>query len=282
MYKLMTTMLAFGMVAASQPTEAGGTAVACHGCNSWAKENAARAATSRGKVFVFDAENVEVATYSVHTELLDLRRRHFYREARKVRPDKVLQARWEDYIEAREDVIEYGTINLPQDSEIRSVAGALADPEFASTTIEQYLAEYNHMARLLHTANNVLTRFFQIDLGVIDLKEVVPYVTVKVEFPDGSTMDMEVNFSFNPGNSNLRLELRPAGNAIDSQGRAVPTQALGLRGRTYRDNNGSLQEWMFYARQIGAQVGGARSGSGATMECRVSGSTVYCEVRLAK
>ncbi len=283
MNKLITTLLALTALASSQALLANVQAVSCHGCSDGAKSQAASNATVQGKVLVFDQNRATVATYQVHTEMLDMRPRTTWTEARLVKTDPTLQKRYEDLVSAVNDVADMGTIYLPGDFEIRSAGGALLDPAFSTTAIEDYMNSVNQWIAMHQASMNIVSRLTQLNFGIIDLKDIIKTLTVKVEFPDGSDVSYQIEFSINPGSSNLRVELETFGNAHGPDGRALPTNALGLRGRTFTNHNGSLAEWMAYARALGALVRGTYNGQqGGVMTCVWTAGRTVCTLKTGK
>lgn len=281
MNRLITSVLALTALAASQAVLANTQLISCHGCSSYAKSQAASQATSQGKVLVFDQQRAVISTYAVHTEMLDMRPRTTWTEARLVKTDPTLQKRYEKFVAAYENVAEMGTIVLPPDFEYGSVADAILDPAGSTTAIEDYIANVNRWHFLNQATMNLASRVTQLDFGVIDFSEVVTGLLLKIEFPDSSDMSYNQSYSINPGNSDVRLELTVFGNAHTADGRALPTHLNSLRGRTFNSHNGSIFHWINYVRALGARVRGAENGGEGLktrMVCTVKGSHLECEV----
>lgn len=286
MNKALNHLLALTALAFSPALLADAYGISCHGCSATAKSQAATRVTSDGKVFVFDQHRATVTTYRVQTERLDLLEPFVWTAAIPVSTDPVLKQRYRDFVEAQEDVVEMGTIHLPPDFPIQSVAGALNDPGLATTAIEDYLANENFWFRMNQTLNLLVSQVTQLNLGVVDLGDIVQELLIEVEFPDGSDISYEMKLSLNTGNSDLRIELGSSANAHGPDGRALPTTPSGMRGRSFEDHNGSINEWLEYARGMGIPVvrgGSGGVGGGTTrMTCSVSGSRIVCKLVLVE
>ncbi len=284
MNKTIVHLLALTALASSQALLADVQAISCHGCSNGAKSQAAANATSRGTVYVFDQQRATVSTYSVYSELLDTVPRTTWKQARLVQTDNALQNRYKALVEAQEEVADMGTIYLPPDFVIGSVAHALLDPAQATTAIEDYLATQQQWAALNHALTNLVSRVAQLDLGVIDLKDITKNLIVKVQFPDQSDLSFDLEFSLNTGNNDFRIELTPFGNAHGPDGRALPSHRIGLNGMVFTNHNGSMSAWIEFVRSMGALVRGAGGsrGSKTTMVCEIHGTDIICTVRLVE
>jgi hypothetical protein len=256
-------------------------AIQCNGCSDWQKEQAASSATQQGKVTVFDTTGRSVSRYSVFTEVLDMRPRTTWTSVNRISVDRTLKNLWSNYLESVGGVVHPGVVNLPDDFPMQSVAGALQDPEFTTTAIENHLLSLRTFELLLRNTSAFLSRGLQLNLGLVDLSDIIEAITIEVEFPDGSTMEYTVAFSINQGTGLARLELTPYGNALAADGQPAPTSALGFRNRSFQDRNGSLTEWIALARSHGIPIHGSGS-SGTVMECRVEGNKIVCRVRPAR
>ncbi|MEE4174077.1 MAG: hypothetical protein V2I57_07485 [Xanthomonadales bacterium] len=277
---MKTTVAAAALIFAAH-SFADERAISCNGCSEWQKEQAASRTIQRGKVTVFDDVQASVSRYNVFTEMLDLRPRTTWTSVYRTSVDSGLKQAWSSYVQSVRGVEHPGVVHLPDEFPMRSVAGALQDPSFTTTAIENHLLTLSRFQQLNNSAASLVSRALQLDLGVIDLKDILDAITIEVEFPDGSTMDYTITFSMNQGTGLSRLEVSPYDNAMGPDGLPAPTSALGFRNRTFEDRNGSLMEWISLARSFGIRV--HQSGSNGTiMECRASGSTVVCTVRLAK
>lgn len=277
----MKTILAATALLLSVSASADERAISCNGCSEWQKEQAASRATRQGKVTVFDDEQRSLSRYNVFTEVLDLRPRTTWTSVHRISVDQRLKSLWESYLESVRGVEHPGIATLPDDFPIQSVAGALVDPDFSTTAIEDFLLTVDTIAQLNRTASSLLGRALQLNFGVVDMAKILEAITIEVEFPDGSTMDYTVTFSMNQGTGLSRLELTPYGNARGADGLPAPTSALGFRNRTFQDHNGSLAEWMALARRHGLVVYQGSS-NGTTMECTVQDHEIVCRVRPSK
>ncbi len=275
-FRSSTAALLFSVAAAADER-----AIRCDGCSEWQKEQAASSSTHQGQVTVFDAVGRSVSRYNVFTEVLDVRPRTTWTSVNRVSVDRTLKTRWSSYLESVRGVEHPGVVHLPDDFPMQSVAGALQDPQFTTTAIENHLLGVSTFEQLNRNASSLISRGLQLNLGLVDLSDIIEAITIEVEFPDGSTMEYTVAFSINQGTGISRLELSPYGNALAADGRPVPTNALGFRNRTFQDHNGSLYEWMSLARSLGLVVHQGGS-NGTVMECTVEGRDIVCRVRPAK
>jgi len=271
--------IAATLLLAAHTAGAADRAVTCHDCTDRQLSQAATSATDRGTVHVFDDARAHVQKFRVRTEFIDEIPRTSWTEATAVRTDGQLRSAWRNFIDARDDLMSADPVILPPDFEIRSVAGAIVGGDGATTAIEQYLRSLSQAAQLADMAQALFSRLLNLRVPVIDMQGLIGTTVMTVEFPDGSQGDYRIEMSLNVQTGRSRIELEPHGNALDSQGRAVPTSALGFRNRTYRDNGGSLFEWISLARLYGINVGG---GQGTVMVCYVSGKTIYCRVKKSK
>jgi hypothetical protein len=260
---------------------AGERAITCHGCSEWQQEQAASRATQQGKVTVFDAAGSSVSRYNVFTELLDVSPRTTWTSVNRISVDPALKSSWRNYLESVRGVEHPGVVTLPDGFPMQSVAGALQDPSFTTTAIENHLLRLSAYQQLNRNASSLISKGLQLDLGLVDLADIIEAITIEVEFPDGSTQEYTVAFSLNQGTGLSRLELTPHGNAIAADGQPAPTSALGFRNRTFQDRNGSLAEWISLARSHGVTITGAGSG-GTVMDCKVENNKIVCTVRPAK
>jgi hypothetical protein len=256
-------------------------AIRCDGCSEWQKEQAASQATQQGKVTVFDAAGKSVSRYNVFTEVLDVRPRTTWTSVNRISVDRTLKTLWSSYLESVRGVEHPGVVNLPDDFPMLSVAGALQDPSFTTTAIENHLRSVSAFALLNRNLSSFISQGLRLNLGLVDLADIIQAITIEVVFPDGSSMDYTVAFSINQGTGYARLELEPFGNAMAADGLPVPTSALGFRNRSFQDYNGSLSEWLALARSHGLVVyqGGS---NGTVMECTLEGNNIVCRVRPAK
>ena len=277
----MKTILAATALLLSAGASADERAISCDGCTEWQKEQAASRTTSQGKVTVFDDMARTVTRYNVFTEILDVSPRTSWTSVNRISVDRSLKTLWASYLESVRGVEHPGIVHLPEDFPMQSVAGALQDPTFTSTAIENHLRQVSAFQQLNRNASSLISKGLQLNLGLVDLADIIEAITIEVEFPDGSTMEYTVTFSLNQGTGVSRLELSPHGNALAADGYPAPTSALGFRNRSFQDRNGSLAEWISLARSHGVTIYGANSG-GTVMDCVVEGSKIVCTVRPAR
>ncbi len=253
--------------------------VNCDGCSSWQMSQAARQATTNGIVYVFNGHSGRVDKYRVFSEMLDLYPPTSWTSAARLTTESQLKRAYADYLDAVAGLGFDGVVVLPGDFPVRSVAGALMDPDFASTAIENYLMTLTEQQQLELTLAALASKVLDLNLPIVDLRSIIKAVTLRVEFPDGSSQDYTVDYSMNQGELRSRTELTPHGNAMAADGLPAPTSALGFRNRRFHDNGGSLIEWIALAWSFGVRIGGS---SGTTMECVVDGHTIYCVVSAPK
>ncbi len=276
MHKLIMTTAVLALTGQGALADVRG--VVCDGCNASQTQRAATSATRQGTAYVFDREDGKVDKYTVFTEVIDTRPYTTWTQAIKQKTEKAVRNRFAAYVEASRVARETETIVLPPDFPVRSVAGALGDVGHSTTEIEDYLLSVGPLQMMYDITGSFLGKLIQLNLGLVDIEDIVQAIVYRIEFPDGSWQDYEVSFSLNPHTGKSRMELKPHGNAHTADGRAAPTSALGFRGRTFHDNEGSLFEWIAWARQLGLVV----RGSGSWMRCTVQGNQIICEVRQQK
>lgn len=278
---IATTALALVL---SQAALAETRAVSCDGCSERQMKQLATLADTQGFVYVFNAEDRKVNKYRTETEVLDthsgFRRIQPYTTfttAWKVETEGALKNDWVQYLDALDNLGNLGAsgaIPLPPDFPVRSVAGVLVDPAFATTAIEDYLLTLSEQNQLALNLNTLVSKALDLKLPIVDLRTIIKETTLTFEFPDGSTMDFSVHFSADQNTLVARTELTPLGNARMADGSPVPTSALNFRGRVFTDNGGSLIEWIALARTYNIGT----SGRGTKMECYVDGSHIRCVV----
>lgn len=272
-------LVALSALLASQLALAEYRAGACNGCSSADMKRLATRLVSNGTASIFDAEGGRIETYRVFSQHIPGRTGRTWRNAVLIETDPVLKQAWYDLTDAVQSIGDGGVIVLPPDFPIRSVAGALYDPAFTTTGIENYLRTLPNESQLRLIMSQSLNVLQNLDLQVLDIKSIFASVTLTVVFPDGSRMDFKMEFSVNQLNMESRIELSPAGNARLKDGSPAPTSALAFRNRTFQDNGGSLVEWILFARSLGVKIVTGGGDDGTTMECKVEGSTITCRVK---
>jgi hypothetical protein len=272
-------LFALTALLASQVALAEHRAGACNNCSSADMKRLAMRLVSNGTASIFDGPGSRIETYRVFTTTIEGRTGRTWRSAALIQTDPVLKRAWNDFIDSVDGLGHGGVIQLPPDFPVRSVAGALLDPSYATTAIENHIAGLPGETQLqitMGTLGGVLT---DVKTPFLDMESIIGSVHLTVEFPDGSTMDFTLEFSANQLSLRARTELNPAGNATLADGSPAPTSALGFRDRSFQDNGGSLVEWLLLARSYGVPIVGSGSGDGTTMECKVEGSTITCRVK---
>lgn len=254
-------------------------AVSCDGCSSSQRYQKAVRTIDSGKVYVFNASNARVYKYKVHTELVDSYPYTEWTEAVEVRAEYRLRKAYREYIRSSDSLLEEGRIQLPADFPVKSVAGALLDPGYASTSIEDFLLQQSVYRQLENNLSTLIARVLKAKIPGIDLQLLVDELILTVEFPDGSTMDFVASVSFNTLSGEAKMELNSYGNARLENGKPAPTSLLGFRSLVLNDYHGSLFEWINYARSFGITIGGLPGGgTNTSMECLVAGSVIKCTV----
>ena len=271
-------------LAFSQAALAEVRAVACSGCSEQQMQQLATLADTQGFVYVFNAGDRKVNKYRTETEILDapsgfrtIQPYTTFTTALKVETEPSLKSDWVQYLDALDNLGNLGAsgaIPLPADFPVRSVAGVLVDPAFATTAIEDYLLTLSEQHQLALTLNTLVSKALDLKLPVVDLRTIIKETTLTFEFPDGSTMDFSVHFSADQNTLVARTELTPVGNARMADGSPAPTSAINFRGRVINDHGGSLIEWIALARTFNIGI----SGQGTKMECYVDGSRIHCIV----
>ncbi|MEM1410812.1 MAG: hypothetical protein AAGH19_00535 [Pseudomonadota bacterium] len=272
------TLLAATTLLLSQAVVAEVRGVNCNGCSTAKKEQAAIKAVRQGTVYVFDERRHSVTTYRVFTEVIDVRPYTSWTSAVKIRTDRKLETRYRHYLKSvagLRDAGMGGTIVLPPDFPVRSVAGVLVDPAYATTFLENHLLSLPEHDQAALTLTSLMFRATKLKLPMVDLQDIIASVTLNFEFPDGSSMDFSIEFTVNQLTGRARTELTPEGNAMAEDGRPAPTSALGFRNREFRDNNGSLAEWIALARLFDISIS---DNSGTKMTCWVKGNEIFCTV----
>ena len=195
--------------------------------------------------------------------------------AQPIEPE--LSAAYADWIrDVNELQGETEPIVLPPGFPIRSVAGALLDPPYASTSIEDYLRSLSLYRSLELNFATVIANLVRSNIPLADLSKLLKVVRITVEFPDGSTLDFGVSFSIDAVSGNAEMELESVGNARLENGQPAPTGPMGFAGRTFYDRNGSLAEWVLWAQHFNLVVSGANKGT--VMRCEISDNVIRCEV----
>ena len=276
--RLVTAVLS---LAFSQAVFSETRAVSCNGCSDRQMKQTAAKAANYGFVYVFNASARTVKKYRLATEVVDFRPYTTFTSAWKLPVETPLKNDWVEYLHAVENLVDpgfSGTIALPPDFPVRSVAGALIDPDSSTTAIEDFLLTLPEHHQLALTLNTLTSRALDLKLPLVDLRSVIRETTLTFEFPDGSTMDYSVDFTADQISLAARTELTPEGNARTADGSAAPRSAVAFRGRRFEDNGGSLIEWVSLARSYGIRV----SGRGTSMECYVDNLDIHCVVSIKR
>lgn len=269
--------IGFAMVL-SQEVQADTRGVSCSGCSEAQMNFAARSTTESGIVYVFNDRYRTVNKYQVFSETLGTWPGTSWTTAVKVATEWRLKRDWRSWLEAVEALTEPGTIPLPVDFPVRSVAGVILDPAHATTSIEDFLMNLSGHEQAILSLNTLVGRLTRLKLPIVDLRDIVRTITLRFEFPDGSTMDFSVEFSLNQISLRARTELTPEGNARLADGSAAPSSAIAFRNLEFEDNGGSLIEWIELARSYDVTIRNNGSGLPTTMQCWIESSDIHCIV----
>ena len=169
-----------------------------------------------------------------------------------------------------------GDLVLPPGFPVRSVGGALNDPNWSSTHIEDYLFELGTARQSELVLSILITHLVRANIPATDLSGLLTTLVITVVFPDGSQMDYAIHYNQNVLKGEAKMELTADGNARMPDGSPAPTSGGSFAGLTIHDHNGSLQEWILWARSLGLIVSGP--GNGTTMTCKVVGNEIHCTV----
>lgn len=251
-------------------------AIVCDGCSKDTMAERAGEAVHEGTVYVFNHVGARVRKFEVAREILFVVPLTYTVEITPRRTDEALRAAFEDYVMDREDVEDQTVVELPGHFPIRSVAGALVDPAYSSTLIEDYLVQMDQFRRLEASTATLLTYLIRDSIPFVDIGGMLKKITINVTFPDGSSQDYEIYFSTDAISGEARLELEPHGNARMPNGQPVPESPYSFAGKTFWDRNGSLREWIQWASMNGLAVSGGLLGT--KMRCSISGSEIRCTV----
>lgn len=266
-----------GLVGVSGAALATTRAVTCDGCSPQQMSEKAAQALDRGTVWVFDATMARVGKYAVFTEVVDTLPYSIWKQAIAQDPEPEIVDAWASWVTFRDTTQdESGPIQLPPGFPIRSVGGALLDPDFTSTHVEDFLRELNAFRQTELVLGTLISYLVRNNVPWVDLKSLLRTIKVTIVFPDGSSLDYSIAFSLDAISGEAIAELEPAGNARMANGQPAPTGRGGFDGFSVRDDNGSLQEWILWAQHLGLVVSGASNGT--TMTCAWSGDAIYCKV----
>jgi len=271
------TLIVLLALCASSDAAAITRAVACDGCSATQMAARATATVSQGTVYVFDAASAVVGKYTVITEVVDTMPYSIWKQAIPQAVEQELASAWQGYVAGREGLEgQSGAYQLPADFPLHSVAGALYDPEFANTSIEDFLLSLDLFQQLNMDVSTLLIQVVRASIPMLDLKDLLKTIRITVRFPDGSTQDYSISVSIDAVTAQARTEVEPAGNARMANGLPAPSSRLGFNGVTVYDRNGSLREWVLWAEHLGLVVSGGRSGT--YMHCEISGDEISCTV----
>jgi hypothetical protein len=273
----MKRFIILALLLCGQGAAATDRAITCHGCSSAGMSRTAAQATDRGTVYVFNAASADVRKYSVFTEVVDTQPYTIWKQAMEKSVEPELDSAYREYVESVRDIAGNGVYRLPADFPVRSVAGALLDPAFSTTSIEDYLSELLFVQQAELHLSTIAARLVRAGIKLLDVTAVIDKITLLIEFPDGTTQEYTLEYTINGVSLEPRAEVTPVGNARMANGQPAPTSRLGFDGHRFRDNGGSVREWAEWARMNGVSVRGGLSGS--VMVCEVEGDEIRCTVR---
>ncbi len=252
-------------------------AVTCPGCSASQMSQAATNATDDGTVYVFNQTTKDVKKYTVLTEFVDTIPYTVLKEAYEVTVEPDIKNSFAavvgDQIQGEGSVIV-----LPPDFPVRSSAGSLLDPNFASGSIVNHLRSLSFWQLTEINVNALIAAAITKNIPFADFSGVIKGIVITIRFPDGSTQDFEVTYQINALTNKATIDLGPTGTATTPEGTPVPTNPIYFAGTSYSDTGGSIGEWIAWARLNGVQITGPGGGNPASMTCYVEGSVVYCKV----
>ena len=267
------------------PVQAGMTKVLrCDGCSARSKEQRAQQALPMGTVHVFDGKRASVSSYRTFTEMVDDRPLTVLKETIKIKTDPKLASAWRSYVQSERSVSRLGEIELPDDFPVRSVAGVLVDPNYASGEVQEFLAQMSALGKLWAHGNNVIMRLLHtVELPLVDIQTLFAGLTLAIVFPDGSSMNFELTYYQDAITGKLISNLVPVErSARTADGRPVPRSAYAFSGRTLYGDQAAMLEWMELARRAGLVVRQGKGPGATRMVCDppVDGH-IYCRVVLS-
>ncbi len=255
----------------------------CDGCSARSKEQRAQQALPMGTVHVFDGKRASVSSYRTFTEMVDDRPLTVLKETIKIKTDPKLASAWRSYVQSERSVNELGEFVLPDDFPVRSVAGVLTDPNYSTGVLQDWLAQMSLFERLMAQASNVLARLVtNVDIKVVDIQSIIAGTTFTIIFPDGSTMQFELNYYVDANTLKMHPNMQPVENSARTvDGRRVPGSRWAFAGRTFYGDRAAMLEWMELARRAGLVVRQGDGGGATRMVCDppVDGH-IYCRVVL--
>jgi hypothetical protein len=255
----------------------------CDGCSERTRYDKAMRVIDDGTVYVFDAQRAQVHKYLVNTITFEGLPNGGFTNVEKVSVERQLSTAYRNMINSADSLLEEGRIVLPPDFPIRSVGGALLDPRYNTTLIEDYLQQMSLANQLENNLSTFLLRLLRLKIPGLTGNLLIDDIILTFEFPDGSTLDFALKATVNSLSGEARMEAEVHGNARLADGTPAPTSSLGFRNQSFNDDDGSLSEWIEYARSMGIPVYNGNWGGGrARMECKVSGSRVVCRIILIR
>lgn len=173
---------------------------------------------------------------------------------------------------------------LPPTHPIRSAAGAILDPNYATPLIEAFIGAQGSIQAMTIEITAVVETLLEKNVPFADISKLTTNPKIDVQFPDGSIQEYEVQFSpkIKPdGSVEMEIELVPTGQATDQMGVPIPTRPVNFNNFSANNAFGSLSDWIDWAQHNGVPVYGLPAGSkpscqGDRMVCVVDGEDLYC------
>jgi hypothetical protein len=253
----------------------------CNDCSNFAAQQAAINETSNGDVYVFDGANKSVRKYNIFEEYVDTIPPQWVTTVTPLSVSTQLKNAFEDMVTESETIP--SQITLPPDFPYATVVGGLDD---TPATFQGHLSDYLTDNPLFSFAEAV--RLFGIaainnNVPVISVGELMAPPRIIVQFSDGSTIEVQIQYVNNITTDTLELTytLLPE-TARDPNGDPIPSgqNPNGTwSGFNVSGSGPQLSDWVNWARNAGVPVtgwdGGPVTGSGS-FTCTVSGSNISC------
>lgn len=269
---LVLAGLCFGQAQASVFT------TVCNGCSESGMYQAASRATSSGTVYVFDAIDGDARKFRVSTEVISLRPYQAFTWGDELAIEGDVKNAFRDFADVQRGLGAEERIDLPADFPVRSVAGAMLDPNTTRMLIMDFLRQEQSYEQLSTQLTSLLAALLKRNIPFFNLSDIVKLTKIIVEFADGSSLEYEISYSINALSGAVEIELKIIGNARLSDGSPAPVSGFGFRNFHTTNVGQSVYEWVNWARQNGVLVTDFTGGRGTRMSCSISGSVIHCTV----
>lgn len=233
--------------------EASNRAVFCDECTSSQMAAHATSVVDDGTVFVFNKTEGTVGKYLITTEYVDTIPFTIIKDAMPLTVDPGLKNAWETYSDEAANIP--GEIDLPDWFPVRSVAGALQQPAFTASEINDWIAS-SPIQEFKLSFEPLVAAWLSANIPWADFSSALDAVVVTFRFSDGSEITFEVTRVQQGGNDRIILRKFGDGDPRDPNGEPIPQSPLGLRNFTYDrpGNHEATREWIEWLRSRGATV----------------------------